>query len=305
MFLIAFTSVVPAQQAQQTRAEWTRIESNNKEFSVALPSGFLVHVDNSTAESRRTLVGFVNGVTVRVTIVKQFNAKGNLGRVRVEQSRNPVVLDFQFGDFFGKTVTYRSDGYKQDIYLASDSSYYSVSVAANSGEVPEVARLLQSIRLEGKPFIEGDSGKADEAATVVRVKALVSSPQVKEALDRKAAKVERKINFEPLTSFAECGTDHTVRPAMIVADMRQSAFVKLPRSKKNGELKIKYQLRADGTVGEITFYSDMDRSSLKGFADAAKEIRFVAAERSGSPVDSCTTVPIWFESFSYTRVISI
>jgi hypothetical protein len=117
-------------------------------------------------------------------------------------------------------------------------------------------------------------------------------------------KFDRKIDFQPSSAFVDCATDHETRPALLVTRLRPAFDPGFIGGKMDGELKVKLSLRADGTIGEVTVYSDMKKDMLNAWTSAVRNVRFVPASRAGVPVDACMVVPIRFGAYSTMRVFS-
>lgn len=295
-----------AQENPVSADKWSRIETENQELAVSFPKDYLVNIKSSATGDRTSVFAFLNGVAFELHIRKQFSAKDNLGRVNIDQSKKPTVLDYKVNDFYGKSVIYSQKGYENSIFLASKSAYYVIKIKAESKNASEIAYFLRSIKLKGESLFVDKSNLDDAPAETVSTKSFKTSPQVKEALKRKSEKIERKIRFEPLSAFTEPETDYSIRPAIVLTDVGPEPRVFFRGVNKGGELKIKADLLANGQVGDITVYSDIDKSVLRSYAESVKNMKFIPAQKSdGTPVASVQTFWSHFGVSVTTEIITV
>ena len=289
----------------QAQARWVRIENENKDISFAMPENYLVSTERTAYTKTNSVAGFERGVSFEVKISNRSDAKESLGRVMIDRSRNPSALDFELEGIPGKIVTYSDKGFEQSIYLASKKGYYVLQVSAGTKDAPDVGRFLRSIRVMGKPMVAASAAGVESEDETFSIDALQVSSEVKEALDRKVGKSDRKITFEPLSAFTPCRNDDAVRPAFVVSqgELDISSIGRPPV--KSGDIRMNVQLLANGQVGDIVVFSDLDKSVLRAFADSARKARFVQAKSSGAPVDWCETMRQAFGVTTSTRIFTV
>jgi hypothetical protein len=306
LFLVFFLFTLKgfAQDVQQNQSKWVRIETDNKELSISFPQDYLVNNESNNNNNKTTIIGFQNGVSIKMSFSKQTNSKENLGRIRVDKTKEPTVLDFKVNDFFGKSITYSKNEYRSNFFLASKNFYYIIEVSAQSKEKSEVTQFLQSIRLKDQPLIVADSNINEPNAEVISAKSLKTSPQIIEVLKRKTEKAERKISFESLTNFKEEAIDYTMRPAFLLANIGPELTANFNGVTKGGEVKVRLQLLSNGQVGDIIVFSDVDKSVLRSYANAAKNVKFIPAQKNGTPIDSYQTVWSYFGVSVTTQILS-
>ena len=292
-------------QAEALAADkWQRIETANKELSFAVPKDYLVHIQPGANGDRTAIFGFQNGVSFEIRFQNQANAAGNLGRINVESAKNPTVLDYKFNDFYGKSVIYSQPAYENKIFLASKNAYYVLRISAESKEKAEIPFFLQSLRLRGAALFEGKSNAA--AIETVPAKTLKTSAAVSEALKRKSEKIERAVTIEPLAAFREENPDLALIPAVVLTDIQPDPGA-FPRDvEKSGEIKVRVKLLANGQVGDIAIYSDIDKSVLRSYVNSAKNLKFIPAKKSdGGAVDSTRTLWSAFGVTVTTQIINV
>jgi hypothetical protein len=78
-FISSFFSQIIAQE----RFDWTRIESENQEVSVSIPSNFLVNKETENYRKKFTAIGFYKDAQMEFSILKPDNPKQNLKNIRI------------------------------------------------------------------------------------------------------------------------------------------------------------------------------------------------------------------------------
>ena len=291
-----------------SQTNWKRLEAGNNEISFSLPEGFLFKKERRSAYEGMDLFAFENGVTLRVSVSTQQDPVANLSRISIETARFPAVLDFEISGIRGRSVTMTDRGYEHQLYFASKKRYYVLDVVSESKDNSTVVAFLRSILIKGQPLLEsaaGEPSSSDGEAT--SIKSLRPSPEVAEAHKRKTGKFEGKVEFEPLAAYTPCPHEPKVRPAFLVTSLTPE-MGSLPRNQgpvnMSGDMLINVRLLSDGRVGDIIVYSDIERGVLRVFADAAKKLKFVPAERNGAPADHCESIRMGFGVSTSIRMFS-
>jgi len=282
-----------AQSVNTSSTEWVRIESPDKEFSVSVPSDYLVNVKKASiptgvpgigsfiSNTSREVFAYENGVTISVDFSEQSWAKANLARIQFDSDRSPLVSEFKIQGVFGKIVIYQGKAYENKLFIATDDAYYIVSVSGKSKNDPAVVRFLTSIRIKGESLFKGGNIPVNEK--VISAKQLKSSPEIVEALKIKAAKMDRKVTLTSLAEFKRVENEAGVRPAFVVSIPRPEYAGEIS---KPGSYKVQVKLLANGQVGDILVATDLGEGFAKSYAEAAKNVKFLPAEKNGVPVDS-------------------
>ena len=301
--VLGFGSVSLAGQS----VEWVTIETDKNVLSVSLPKDFIVTAESERFFERKTLYAFADGVQIEFSAVKSAGlpAKANLARVRLDKDRDPKILDFEFEGLPGKYITYKKSGWQTKILVASNDWYYRVELSAESAESEAVLRVLNSIRIKGKQFLSARGMNSTPPSEIIALKSLKESPEIDEALKQKQPKYEAEVFYEPLAEFKPCPANSGVRPAVLAESLKPAMTFSPMNVKEGGEIRVQYDLHADGRVGDIRIYSDVDRSVLRGYADAAKKLRFLPAQKAGVAVDWCDTLWSAFDITISTRIITV
>jgi hypothetical protein len=287
--LLVLSSAAAAQE------RWKRIESNDKEISFALPPDFLFNKMRNQMDDVNSFAAFASGTSVSINVSDPPDPKSNLGRVFIDQARNPAVLDFEVEGVRGRSVTYTDRGYEHNMFLASNKGYYVVRLSSASKDDPVAGRFLRSLRVKGNAMFKGPVMPGEAEDDAVSIRSLKASAEVEKALDRKRPKWDGKLTFKTLAEFTPCGLDLSVAPPFVLSRLSpENLGAAAAFGTQGGTLKINVTLLASGGVGDIIVFSDVERSVSRAFADSAKKMRFVPANRAGTAVDHCETFTMNF-----------
>ena len=275
-------------QATETSSQWMTLESPKKDLLFDVPDNFLINNEND----EQAIFAFQNNATMSVRIIVKGSPESILKshrRTRVEP--DVKVSQFQLGSFIGDVLR-QQKGKKLSltIYAASSKVFYSISIAANDLSNPTFGKLVRSIKLENTPLFDQQSVKSENNTSKVSIETLQTSPIILEVLKAKevkkitnskndeiiyAAKDEKKIEDE----------NNYSRQLIILKNFQPSYTDRARRENIMGNVKLKVQFQADGSVGDVIVLSklnkDLDRSSV----EAARKTKFLPAQIDGKPVD--------------------
>jgi hypothetical protein len=307
LFALSISSY--AAKAQDPVKNWVTLESNKKEFSVSVPPDFIVTEESERLYEQKTVWAFTDGVRIEVGVSKDLHtrARAKLPNVRIDNDRDPKVLDFEFEGIPGKYITFKKGGWESRIYFASGDWYYRVEIAGDKADSQTVIRFLDSIRIKGKQFLAAAAGTWPEPDTTLLFDSLEESPEIKKVKKQKAPPFGGTVQYRPLAEFKPCPADAQVRPAVLASSLKPEMSFRIRdiRNAESGEVRVQYELRADGSVGDVRIFSDVDRSVLRGYAEGAKRLRFLPATKAGVPVDFCDTMWSAFGVTTSTRMFTI
>jgi hypothetical protein len=294
LFAIVFFSFAAcAQSGAASAADWVTIENENKELAFSIPKDHLVNIKTRMSGKDTTVNGYQNGVTMEVYFSKDSDAKERINRPRLADPRKPVVRQFAKNDFLIHVVSYGQTGYDSRIFVASKKFFYIIEAKAASKDKPELSRFLRSITLNGERIFNATHAIDYPAGEVFTLQNLKTSERITKILDSKAEKIDRKVKIEPLSAYVAETEDSEMQEAILLTDLRPPPPVFNGTLPKGGEFRVKMKLLASGQVGDITVYTDADKSSANSFANAAKSMKFVPAFKNGVSVDSYYTSTMW------------
>lgn len=305
MTLVAIVSVAIDAVAQTPKIDesaWITVASEKAEFSLRMPKSTLVHVDETERFPRTTLFGFDGGVSIRFVRTKTPLARETFRASTFAPSAKAVAAEQKIEDVDLRTVISNAETYRLNISAASDSKFYLLLISGASKDDPAIAYVLRSIRIKGKPIVESKDGPERDDNAPIELNSLKTSPEIAEALKAKRPKWNGKVTYEPLAAYKKTEPDKSVRePVELTALRPKFNFVPML---KGGLIRFSVVFKADGTIGDMTFYSDADRSILAAYADGAREMRFLPAVGSdGKTVDFAKEFLLTFGTSSRTFIL--
>lgn len=306
-----FTTAAFAQQTSS--AKWTRIEA--EDISVAVPPGFIVNTEKKNVGPDVAGGGFHNGAIIGpdVTIYSYQDGskihflidKGD-GKKRFRQLWLPPynnVQTFTIGDFLGMQLVSHESAkfFHHSLHLASGNGYYTIFIEAENKDSDVVKRFLNSILLEGKPFLAQNEWQTYEEE-IVSAFTIKSSPEVLEALERKSKPSKIKVKYELGSDQNSLDKQKYSRPAIII-DQPPPRFNFLylrggtAPNNRFIEARMRVNMLANGQIGEITVLSSTDKQYTKVWIDSLKRMKFIPAQIDGKNVDS-----VRFVNFSISKM---
>lgn len=290
----------------QDENKWLRIETDDKELSVAFPQTNIIDTEKREFGQRLRVIAFENGIEIEIKISKDGEAKGRIGRMYDGESAKSGI--FQFDDFLIRKIVPVQNG-KNFIYtflIVKKDSFYYLTVRAKTGEEPEVVRFLTSIKLGGKPLIV-QKEPANFPEQTLAISALKTSPEIVEAFDRKTGKNKGAITYQLESKDTEDTETEDLTHRAVVLDRPFPRYRPPFRSgivpKNPITVKLKVQFLADGQIGDIVVLSNPDKSFTRSTIDAVRKTVFIPARRGGVDVDSFKTVSFSAQAFFTEQII--
>lgn len=201
--------------SQSAPVQWTRVESENKEFSCLLPSGFSVAFDkegfsrsnprnwqdNVNFKNVRSLGGFSNGITAFLEIYDVKDTKKGLAFI-TESLNDADISQMQFENFTIRQVKQKGDGAPVSLYIASKSQIYLVGYGARDGNNSSIARFLAAIRLNGKPIFSTKIGIFRESSSAISISAVSETPIeiMEDLISKKDERESKQKSSQPVSA---------------------------------------------------------------------------------------------------------
>lgn len=282
---IAFVlSGIDARPQKIDESAWMTVTSEKGEFSLRMPKSSLVHVDDAGDYPQTTLFGFDRGVTLRFACTKTSKAREFFRAEIFPERENASFAEQRIDGVDLRTVVSHDGIYRISISAAGDRRHYYLSITGKDRDDPAIFYVVNSIRIKNKPIVQTAGGTTDDPEQPVDISTLENSPEVADALKFKRPKWKGKVTYAPLASFKKSEPDDNVREPFLLGVFKPVYY--FPPWPKNGVIRLKVVLKADGTVGDISIFSDVDRSTLAPFGDRARRLRFLPAIGvDGKPVD--------------------
>ena len=281
---------------------WARIETGDNGISASFPFGYLVDAGTQKGSGRSlNITHFVGGVEMRFAVYRSSGPVGGLNTLPPSESAN--LYSFKKGRIEGVRATSSSlsSGYEEYLKLKSGKHLYIVSARTNDASSQVLARFLFSIRVNGEQLFKSKQ-EASYSESAVRADSLETSPEIKEAYDRKFEKVERNIEYLPYQDDPQGDPVEDFSRPPVIVDQPSIPFGRIignlqrstPGRHEELRAKAKVLLTANGQVGDIVVYSTDGEAFREACADAAKKLRFVPAQRDGKNVDA-----YWIVNYTY------
>jgi TonB family protein len=275
-----YGQAVPA----KTSDAWVRFESKSKDFSIELPTDYLVDNNGGTV----TLYCFGVGYAVSVSMDTDKSMKTVMKEYAARPPRaNPNARFFESGDFIGlenlqADVKNNTRSYVLD--FASSHGDYRLRAMADDGRAAVVDRIFRSIKLEDKRYLNTAAVDPPEQR-VVSVADIKTSDAISTALNQPAA---ANLKLVESTNLPDAGAvvDLTYsRPVLILRQPRAQYTDSARQRQVSGTVQLYITFQADGTIGSIVLSKSLDKDLDRQAFNAAKQIKFLPAEIGGKPVD--------------------
>jgi hypothetical protein len=305
-FLLFGFDQIFAQENPVSTEKWLRIESDAEDFSVALPSNAIIDAEERKYGQILKAVAFQNGVEMELLIIKSNDDKYR--RVNILPNDGRKLVSFKVGEFMIIKSEPRlpTGKFHNSFFIVKKDTTYTLSVTAKTGREKEVEQFLDSLILDGKSFA-AQKEKQNLAEELVSVSALKTSAEVTEAFNRKLQKNKIKVTYEAASSDADdVETEGLTRPATILerpSPTLDASFASMGGASGIFAVKLKINFLANGSIGDITVLSVVNKEFSKACVEAAQKIRFVPAQSNGKNVDSVRIVEYTIGIFSAPVIV--
>ncbi len=268
----------------QTSDKWKRIDA--EDLSISIPPNFTVNIEKRPTSSTTVIVASQNGVVLEFNSSKSSDPKARLKYLRFNEEYNNT--SYKYGNF---DIVRMSSKTKIDekFFIASKKNFHYVQITSSNVDAKESLRILTSIKLDGQLMFgtKDSNNTADLEEEIVKLNTLKPSPEVLEALSRKYEKRNIEVINESLKNFRDdVDYDGLSRPPLVVDKPNPNFTPNLNSLSSELFIKLKVSLLADGSVGKIITYSNSPSDFVSACVEAAKRVKFVAAQKDNKNVDS-------------------
>ena len=288
--LVIVTTCIMArgQNLPNSNAEWIRVESPSKDFSVEVPSNSLL-VDNEDSVSR--VWYFETGLSVSLYMEKRGDAKAVVRRWAARDRER--YKSFESGNFFIRQLTDPDKDGEKRLWLnmGSQGGLYQLYVSDKKVHHGTLERIRNSIELSGQPLFQ--TGLPAPALQKVPIKSLKTSPVILEALKRPDSRLAGYRIAPKGTKYPPDDREFS-RPLLI---LRRTSAENEPAERTNrarDTVRLRVQFLGSGEIGDIHLLESLQRTRDESAFKAARKIKFVPAEIDGKPVDVWRTFEYYF-----------
>ena len=286
-------AVSSASHAQTSTTEWQNIISSSGDFSVSLPAGYIVQKDPS---GQTNLFGSAGEASFEIGMLKASYAKDWLKRKKSVLPKKGQTLELEIGDARARSYTFKGPNlFRTSLWIATKKGSYKVELAAPSAETDGLARIMASIRLQGKPIVTNSRVEAPVSVTAVKIDELKTSEIVKTAMERMQTE-PIEVEIAPLSEEPEDQAVYS-RPVIIAFKQRPTYTDRARTDNAQGSILARVLFKANGNIGRITIIKGLPSGLNDQVVQAAKAIKFVPAEINGKPVDAEKTLEYTFEIY--------
>lgn len=269
----------------QTTVEkrWVRIESQKKDFSLALPEGFVVDIDDKTYR----LHAFQKDISIYVSFGAVLDPKSHF-KLMFSYLKPDELAKYRFltsGDFIcAQLIGEKTTSKFFSFTLASSKGFYEFHTSSDSQAENEIiSKFAASIRLDGKQMFN-TSTSITEVETI-QLSSLKTDTIVLEAIKQKDSLQKKAVEASDIEKKLIPETKGFSRQLIVLRKTR-ATYTETARSQQiQGTVKLLVTFLASGQIGEIKIVStpggDLETTAFK----AARKIKFLPAEIGGKPVD--------------------
>lgn len=269
--------------AAQTVPEpkWTMISSAQGDFSVSYPpevitSGSTGHAMISSSNSETSFV------------ISLFETEGAKAWAKADRTINVYtdlkISRFVSGDFIVEMSTIDKTPFYISIELTSSKGIYTVTIASKTAKDAVLTRMLNSIRLNGKPLIKHTDPDVTFDENKISAKSVTTSKVISDALVREQ-KTKIDVNYGKGTrQLSDLNTIYS-RPFLVLKKDRPSYTDAARQGQVQGTIWLMVEFKGNGDIGMISIAKGLPQGLNNEAVEAAKKIKFLPAEIDGKPAD--------------------
>jgi TonB family protein len=281
-WLLVFSmSVVTFSQTDDSMT-WNRIETEDSDFSIALPNSYIVDKTRSTHH----IFWSQNVVSFEISFEKTSSAVRNL-QINYATKKSRIGTNFyMLGDYRIAEKRNLEDGKDTDyvsLQIATNKGFYTIVGSSKMVKNDIFLRFLFSIRLDDFSLYLRDRKIQSETQTV-STDSVQTSGAVFRALEQPDSNQEKLI--EAATDSIDIESESGFSSGLIIIRKPSPSYTNEARnSNLMGIVQLKVTFLATGRIGEIKLIKSLGKGLDQTTLEAAKKIKFIPAEKNGKPVD--------------------
>ncbi len=271
--------------------EWIRVQSDNGEFSIEVPTdygfygdknGFLISRDSESyqlsemrmlnAYHEKTLLSFeayktASPKAVADIIADREEKDGKESEIKLDESK------------FRQILIKKENLYAVRRYLTSKSHLYVLTAASRNGETPVMKRFLDSLAVKNTNAKSQSAPEINSKLKIVPFAALkLSQIEINQISEPPKKNGDKKVpSSTPIKS-------HNSLPIAVITKPNPS-FTESARQKGvEGSIRVRLTFSRNGSITKIGFLSTLKEGLLREVMFAAIRMKYVPAEKDGEPV---------------------
>lgn len=283
------------------QAAWHRLESDSKDFSIAVPPGYQVLTDKEGYETTGAIYPFpVKRETIKVDDIKRITASSEGASFLVESYRTTNLdhvleilylgkfkpensTDLALNSFHGK-VSKRPGpvSYVLDAVVASKDRVYRIFGVARNENNESLKYFFSSIRLNGgAPFVLSSSLEGKIKEQDLLISGLMETPFIFE----KAEKTEAPPPDEKMLIVPGIRPQTPDPGRLFIAYQPRAQYTTAARKKGTiGTVSLKITFGADGRIEKIVVLNGLEYGLTEEAVRVSRLIRFLPQQEDNKPV---------------------
>ncbi|HMS39969.1 MAG TPA: energy transducer TonB [Pyrinomonadaceae bacterium] len=285
IFIILFVCAIQAQTAESLT--WIRIESDTKDFSIAVPSNYQVLEDEKGFENQydvpkkrnlkvsniRYVTAFENGASFLIESYKVNDLALGFWLFNLSKS-NEKSAEFSFNEFSGRTFTKEnSDSYTLEIIVGSKDRIYRIFGGARNQNNETLRHFFASLKLNDKKFFTLKSSLEEK---IKETSALISTlPETPFTVEKGKKEDVKKTDEKSRNESAKKENKKLVllyRPLARYTDAARN-------SNTQGKISLRITFAETGNIEKITILSGLSGGLTENAIRSARLIRFLPLEK--------------------------
>lgn len=311
LIIIFGLMLVPA--AAQESLDWSRLESDSKDFSVSVPRDLQVITEDDYETGRLISRYPFQTKTISFEDIKRMTAYADGASFLVESYRvnkldealeelyarqkNENLRDFSGNSFRGRISTQQGAvSYAIDIILGSKDRMYRIFGVARSDKNEAFKYFFSSIKLNGEPvFTLGSAltGKVREQS--VSIKSLEETPFEYEKSDKNAKRADDD-KMLPVVRVARPPQEDPSR--LFIAYKPLARYTtSARRSRISGRVSVRVTFGANGEIEKIVEVNGLGGGLTEQAVKAARLMRFLPQEADNKPITVQRSIEYSFQIY--------
>ena len=288
---------VTAQPSQSTVTEWTRVRSDNGEFTVEVPkknkhygskAGFTIgrsFGDSYVLADMNMVNAFAEGTLISVESYNAF--EGALNAIYERDAFRKADIEttkIKFPGYAIRQITKKTNEfYMIRRYFNSKNQIYILTAASRTGETAALRRFLDSVEFTPEK-------KKAEADKFVAMSSLPQDEPGVEILDDKPVPSPRPAS--------PVGTADPASEKLIFVHKQAPSYTGAARQKGvTGNIRVRATFSADGWISNLSLYETLDGGLLRQTLFAVIRIKFLPQQSSGNPISVVKTLEYSFDIY--------
>jgi TonB family protein len=317
-FIIALMILSAVALSAQTteNQNWTRLESDAKDFSVAVPTDFQVMTDEKGEEmfvgsmtnprrvklsDIRYITSFKSGASFLIESYKVNNLRDALVSLYQFTSGNPQVSEFNFEEFEGRMFLRQAeDSYSLEILAGYKNHIYRIYGGARDVNNEALKYFFSSLQLNGKkPFALKSALEGQVKETSAQLFGLTDTLfkiEIEEQKQTGVSKTEVADALPTLNPSEIKKTDNIKK--MVILRRPPARYTEAARKASiKGTVRLRVTFSENGSIEKIVVLSGLPSGLTENAVKAARLIRFVPQETDNKPVTATKTVVYTFSIY--------